>query len=202
MHELPTPRSMARTLPGACLVQVVPPREGCRSRRTDRRRPRRCPLVQMKWRCGNCGSRLTEFIVGGSHSGRANDEPARTPGHLIEINAGARRCAGTLQTRTPIRCVRAFLPPFQLNPPAIASLCWGFFSPGAASSRPARRVCGQCRRRRERPRTEIPILRATRGFRPVYATGRLFQSFNGTAEAGQVNAGRWRDLAGGGSPDG
>jgi hypothetical protein len=25
------------------------------------------PLVQMKWRCGNCGSRLTEFIVGGSH---------------------------------------------------------------------------------------------------------------------------------------
>jgi hypothetical protein len=24
------------------------------------------PLVQMKWRCGNCCSRLTEFIVGGS----------------------------------------------------------------------------------------------------------------------------------------
>jgi hypothetical protein len=25
------------------------------------------PLVQIKWRCGNCGSRLTEFIAGGSH---------------------------------------------------------------------------------------------------------------------------------------
>ena len=25
------------------------------------------PLVQMKWRCGNCSSRLTEFVVGGSH---------------------------------------------------------------------------------------------------------------------------------------
>jgi hypothetical protein len=25
------------------------------------------PLVQMKWCCGNCGSRMTEFIVGGSH---------------------------------------------------------------------------------------------------------------------------------------
>ena len=25
------------------------------------------PLVQMRWRYGNCGSRLTEFIVGGSH---------------------------------------------------------------------------------------------------------------------------------------
>ena len=25
------------------------------------------PLVEMRWRCGNCGSRLTEFIVGGSH---------------------------------------------------------------------------------------------------------------------------------------
>jgi hypothetical protein len=25
------------------------------------------PLVQMKWRCGNCRSRLTEFIVVGSH---------------------------------------------------------------------------------------------------------------------------------------
>ena len=25
------------------------------------------PLVEMKWRGGNCGSRLTEFIVGGSH---------------------------------------------------------------------------------------------------------------------------------------
>jgi hypothetical protein len=24
-------------------------------------------LVQMKWRCDNCGSRLAEFIVGGSH---------------------------------------------------------------------------------------------------------------------------------------
>jgi Zn finger protein HypA/HybF involved in hydrogenase expression len=23
------------------------------------------PLVQMKWHCSNCGSRLTEFIVGG-----------------------------------------------------------------------------------------------------------------------------------------
>jgi hypothetical protein len=25
------------------------------------------PWVQMKWRCDNCGSRLTEFILGGSH---------------------------------------------------------------------------------------------------------------------------------------
>ena len=25
------------------------------------------PLIQLRWRCGNCGSRLTEFIVGGSH---------------------------------------------------------------------------------------------------------------------------------------
>ena len=25
------------------------------------------PLVRLRWRCGNCGSRLTEFIVGGSH---------------------------------------------------------------------------------------------------------------------------------------
>jgi hypothetical protein len=48
-------------IPGACLVQVVPPREGRRSGKGD------VPLVQMKWRCGNCGSRLTEFIVGGSH---------------------------------------------------------------------------------------------------------------------------------------
>jgi len=25
------------------------------------------PLIRIKWRCGNCGSRLTDFIVGGSH---------------------------------------------------------------------------------------------------------------------------------------
>jgi hypothetical protein len=23
--------------------------------------------MQMKWCCGNCGSRMTEFVVGGSH---------------------------------------------------------------------------------------------------------------------------------------
>ena len=29
------------------------------------------PLIRTKWRCGNCGSRLTDFIVAGSHmSGR------------------------------------------------------------------------------------------------------------------------------------
>ena len=29
------------------------------------------PLVRLRWRCGNCGSRLTDFIVAGSHiSGR------------------------------------------------------------------------------------------------------------------------------------
>jgi hypothetical protein len=33
------------------------------------------PLVQMKWRCGNCGTRLTEFIVGGSHR-RAGGKPS------------------------------------------------------------------------------------------------------------------------------
>jgi hypothetical protein len=25
------------------------------------------PLIRLRWRCGNCGSRLTEFVVGGSH---------------------------------------------------------------------------------------------------------------------------------------
>jgi hypothetical protein len=25
------------------------------------------PLVQARWRCGHCGSRLTEFVVAGSH---------------------------------------------------------------------------------------------------------------------------------------
>ena len=25
------------------------------------------PLVQVRWRCGNCGSRLTDFVVSGSH---------------------------------------------------------------------------------------------------------------------------------------
>jgi hypothetical protein len=28
------------------------------------------PLVQMKWRCGNSGSGLTKFVVGGSHMRR------------------------------------------------------------------------------------------------------------------------------------
>ena len=83
VHELPTLRSMA---PSGCMSGAgVPSREGCRSRRTGRRRPRRCPLVQIKWRCGNRGSRLTEFIVGRSHGGRANDEPARDTQHLREL---------------------------------------------------------------------------------------------------------------------
>src|ERR1700722_3244706 len=51
---------------------------------------------------------------------------------------------GTLPTRTPIRCVRAFLPPFQLKPPAIAFFVLGFFSEG----------------QRERLRTELqPLVR-------------------------------------------
>jgi hypothetical protein len=25
------------------------------------------PLIQTRWRCGNCGSRLTDFVVVGSH---------------------------------------------------------------------------------------------------------------------------------------
>jgi hypothetical protein len=42
-HELPTPRSMARTSFRVHVwCKVVPPREGCRSRRSDCRRPRRC----------------------------------------------------------------------------------------------------------------------------------------------------------------
>jgi hypothetical protein len=24
------------------------------------------PLVRLRWRCGNCGSQLTEFVAGGS----------------------------------------------------------------------------------------------------------------------------------------
>jgi hypothetical protein len=67
-HELPTPRSMART---GFRVHVW-----CKSCRhaKDADLPALIadgrgdvPLVQMRWRYGNCGSRLTEFIVGGSH---------------------------------------------------------------------------------------------------------------------------------------
>jgi hypothetical protein len=67
-HELPTPRSMART---GFRVHVW-----CKSCRhaKDADLPvliaagrGDVPLVQMRWRCGNWGSRLTEFIVGGSH---------------------------------------------------------------------------------------------------------------------------------------
>jgi hypothetical protein len=28
-----------------------------------------CRMPGMRWRCGNCGSRLTDFIVAGSHMG-------------------------------------------------------------------------------------------------------------------------------------
>ncbi len=47
--DLPTPRSISRT--------GFPVRLGVGD----------VPLVRLRYRCGNCGSRLTEFIVGGWH---------------------------------------------------------------------------------------------------------------------------------------
>jgi hypothetical protein len=67
-HELPTPRSISRT---GYRVHVW-----CKSCRHAKDADLAAlidagrgdmPSGQMKWRCSNCGSRLTEFIVGGSH---------------------------------------------------------------------------------------------------------------------------------------
>jgi hypothetical protein len=65
--DLPRPRSMSRTGYRVHLVQVVPPRHGADLAALIAAGCGEMPLVQMKWRSGNCGSRLTEFIVGGSH---------------------------------------------------------------------------------------------------------------------------------------
>jgi hypothetical protein len=66
--DLPTPRSMAQTgfrlhvwckschhAKDADLAALIEAGKGD------------VPLVRMRWRCGNCGSRVTEFIVAGSH---------------------------------------------------------------------------------------------------------------------------------------
>jgi hypothetical protein len=34
------------------------------------------PLVRMRWRCGNCGSRLTDSVVTGSHFNGRSDHQA------------------------------------------------------------------------------------------------------------------------------
>ena len=34
------------------------------------------PLVKMRWRCGNCGSRLTDSVVSGSHFNGRSDHQA------------------------------------------------------------------------------------------------------------------------------
>jgi hypothetical protein len=66
--DLPTPRSMSHT---GFAVRVW-----CKSCRHSinadlaaliRDGHGDTPLVQIKWRCGNCGSRLTDFAVQGSH---------------------------------------------------------------------------------------------------------------------------------------
>jgi hypothetical protein len=67
-RELPTPRSISRTgyrvhvwckacrhAKDADLAALIEAGRGD------------VPLVRPHWRCGNCGSRLTEFVVGGSH---------------------------------------------------------------------------------------------------------------------------------------
>jgi hypothetical protein len=68
VHELPTPRSMSKT---GLVVHVWC--KACRhakdadlaaliaAGRGD------APLVRIRWRCGNCCSRLTDFVVSGSH---------------------------------------------------------------------------------------------------------------------------------------
>jgi hypothetical protein len=81
VHELPTPRSISRTgyrvhvwckacrrAKDADLAALVDAGKGD------------VPLVRPRWRCRNCGSRLTEFVVGGSHiramnAGRCSEPP-------------------------------------------------------------------------------------------------------------------------------
>jgi hypothetical protein len=64
--ELPTPRSMhvwckaCRHARDADLGALIAGGRGD------------VPLIETRWRCGNCGSRLTDFVVVGSHlSGRS-----------------------------------------------------------------------------------------------------------------------------------
>src|SRR4051794_20392175 len=64
-HELPTPRTTLRT----GYVRVLVWCKACRHRRDadlqgpDRRRRGDVPLVELRFRCANCGSRLTDFVV-------------------------------------------------------------------------------------------------------------------------------------------
>jgi hypothetical protein len=44
----------------------------------------------MRWRCGNCGSRLTEFIVGGSHM-RPREPVMAKPSLISAAPPGRRR---------------------------------------------------------------------------------------------------------------
>ena len=36
------------------------------------------PLVRLKWRCGNCRSRLTDFVVTGAHFGPSRADAGKT----------------------------------------------------------------------------------------------------------------------------
>jgi hypothetical protein len=75
-HELPTPHSMARTA-----FRLLVWCKSCRhqahadlaalitSGRGD------VPLIHLRFRCGNCGSRLTDSVVSGSHWNGRSAEP-------------------------------------------------------------------------------------------------------------------------------
>jgi hypothetical protein len=65
MHELPTPRS---TLQARYVAALVSCRSGCRSQHADLEAlvaggRGDVPLIELRWRCSNCRSRLTDFVV-------------------------------------------------------------------------------------------------------------------------------------------
>jgi hypothetical protein len=61
--ELPTPRSMARTSYRVHVWCRCAATQGCRPGSLIAGGRGDVPLIQTRWRCGNCGSRLTDFVV-------------------------------------------------------------------------------------------------------------------------------------------
>ncbi len=78
-------------IPGACLVQVVPPREGCRCRRADRCRPRRRAIGEDEMALSaNWYSLVSSVIVERPAAGRSRrrDSSGRWIGRPVHHSTG------------------------------------------------------------------------------------------------------------------